>query len=332
MSKVSLKRRIMIKVLNSKHLKILFPLLEKVNFTLFHFNDRMHMTHPGDEDPDKIYYVIRPRSVQEGLLSSYYFVMDRIYYAKEKGYIPYVDFDTDSCQYHIAEPVHGTTNAWEYYFKQPEDLNADELKKKKNVLLSGWSYYNDKSYYSLPKDFNDPNYNLTLEICKKYGQLNEYIKQMAQDKYTELFSNEDVLGVFIRGTDYVALKPKGHPVQPNVDEVISKANEWINKYKIKNVFLVTEDYEYIKEFKTKLNIPFKCSDDDFVKSYNKGDYISSSVSGNLYERGLNYLVRLIILSKCQYFISSITNGSLYSYLIKEHSFKAEYWFELGLYE
>lgn len=328
-----IKRQLMMKVINNKYLHHVFPLLEKINFTLFHFDERMHMTHPGKEDPDKVYYVIRPRGEQEGLLSTYYFVMDRIYYTQKHGYIPYVDFDTDHCQYHIDEPVHGTTNAWEYFFEQPSHVTREELAHKKNVLLSGWSYHNDPNEFVLPKNFTDPSYPITKEVCEKYGQFNENIKKIANQKFKELFNDsENVLGVFIRGTDYVALKPKGHPIQPAVSDVIEKANEWIDQKHIKNVFLVTEDYSYVEKFQNDLHTQFKCSDNDFVKNYNQNDYVSSTFKGNAYERGLNYLIRLILLGKCTYLISSITNGSLYSYLIKEHPFKEEYWFNLGVYK
>lgn len=328
-----MKRQVMMKVINSKHLKFIFPFLEKVNFTLFHFDERMHMTHPGKEDPNQTYYVIRPRGAQEGLLSTYYFVMDRIYYAKTHGYIPYVDFDSDKCQYHMDKPINGITNAWEYFFKQPSNVTKEDLQKKKNVLLSGWSYHNDPHAFYLPKDFHDPHYDITKKVCQKYGAFNDDIQKLADEKYQELFGEaDDVLGIFIRGTDYVALKPKGHPIQPTVDMVIEKANEWIDQKHLKHVFLVTEDYSYVEAFTHSLHTSFKCSDNDFVKNYNANDYVSSAFSDNAYTRGLNYLIRLILLSKCQYLISSVTNGSLYSYLIKKQDYQDEYWFELGLYE
>ena len=333
MGVANIKRQVMMKVMKSKHLKFIFPFLEKVNFTIFHFNERMHMTHPGKEDPDHIYYVIRPRGVQEGLLSTYYFVMDRIYYAQTHGYIPYVDFDSNLCQYHIDTPVNGTTNAWEYFFKQPSDLTKEDLQRKKNVLLSGWTYHKNHNAFSLPKDFKDPHYDITEQVCQKYGQFNASIQKMADDKFHELFGDsQDVLGIFIRGTDYVALRPKGHPIQPSVEQVIAKANSWIDEKNLKNVFLVTEDYSYVEAFQKDLHTAFKVSDQDFVKNYKTNDYVSSAFQDNAYQRGLNYLIRLILLSKCQYLIASITNGSLYSQLINGHRFKKQYWFDLGLYE
>lgn len=324
-----IKRKLLLKISKSNSLKFLLPVLERINFLIFHFDERMHMTHPGKEDQDKIYYVIRPRSVQDGLLSSYFFVMDNIYYAQRNGYIAYVDFDSDSCQYHISNEVRGTTNAWEYFFEQPSKITKKELKKKKNVLLSGWSF--KKKIPELSKKYNSPGYKLTGKVCRKYGEVNSFVKKLAEERYENLFESKEVLGIFIRGTDYVSLRPKGHPVQPNVQDVISKANEVIKKYNIKNVFLVTEDYSYLSKFKEDLLVNFKCSDDDFVRNYDNKDYISENFNDNPYVRGLNYLIRLIVLSKCQYCVSSITNGSVYSFLIREDECKYKYIFDLGFY-
>lgn len=156
---------------------------------------------------------------------------------------------------------------------------------------------------------------------------------MADEKFYELFGDsQNVLGVFIRGTDYVALRPKGHPIQPSVEQAIAKANSWIDEKNLKNVFLVTEDYSYVEAFQRDLHTAFQVRDQDFVKKYNTNYCVSSSFQDNAYQRGLNYLIRLILLSKCQYLIASITNGSLYNYLSNGHRFKEQYWFDLGLYE
>lgn len=58
---------------------------------------------------------------------------------------------------------------------------------------------------------------------------------------------DKTLGLYLRGTDYIALKPSGHPIQPTVEQAIDVVNEYIAKYDIEKVFLVTEDAKIYKK-------------------------------------------------------------------------------------
>ena len=49
-------------------------------------------------------------------------------------------------------------------------------------------------------------------------------------------------------------------------------------------------------------------------------------------RGQRYLVKMILLSKCKYLISSITQGSKFSYALNGGKYLDEYIFNLGLYD
>ena len=43
--------------------------------------------------------------------------------------------------------------------------------------------------------------------------------------------SKNILGVLTRGTDYIARKPKQHPIPPNVSILINDVKEMDNKYK-----------------------------------------------------------------------------------------------------
>ena len=53
---------------------------------------------------------------------------------------------------------------------------------------------------------------------------------------------EECIGVYVRGTDYVKLKPPGEYVQPDVGQMIPVIEKFREKYN-KKIFLVTEDYD-----------------------------------------------------------------------------------------
>ena len=59
---------------------------------------------------------------------------------------------------------------------------------------------------------------------------------------------------------------------------------------------------------------------------------SNILEDNKKLRGQNYLVKMILLSKCKYLISSITQGSKFSYALNGGKYKDEYIFNLGLYD
>lgn len=71
---MSLKRRIYLSMVKMPCLQTVTKAGIVINQILFHWKERARMTHPGKEDPGTVYYVIRPRGPQEGLLSTYLFV------------------------------------------------------------------------------------------------------------------------------------------------------------------------------------------------------------------------------------------------------------------
>lgn len=73
------------------------------------------------------------------------------------------------------------------------------------------------------------------DICRKY-----LLKEEA------IIKNKKVLGVLVRGTDYVKIKPAGHPVQPNIDVMLSDVKEVFNEYDA--IYLATDEFAVVKKF------------------------------------------------------------------------------------
>lgn len=248
-----------------------------------------------------------------------------VYYAEKHGYVPYIDFETDRCQYHVERSIYGTGNAWEYYFEQPTAMDPEALRRKKNVLLSGWTLQKKRGEKErVPEKWMRA---FVHQVCP----LKPYIKDLAGIKYREMFAPGQTLGVFLRGTDYVRLEPKGHPRQPSVEQIMRKMDEFIEKYPIKKIYVVTEDGDIFEKIKGRYGDKVFASDDNFVKNYDGTDYIDHSFSDDPYMRGLNYLIRLVLLAECDYLISSLASGSQYTRLLRESKYKEMYLFDLGCY-
>lgn len=285
----------------------------------------------GNVNNDKMIYIVKPdyQDGVEGLLSLLYKQILYIDFAKRKGYIPYVDWKNYITQYYD-----GKNNVWEYFFKQPSNLTENEVYKSKNVYLSGWTFktVNPEGLFEA-EVFSDK------RIREKSSELLcEFIH--FSDEVLSIFNKEaaslnisECIGVYIRGTDYVKLKPSGEYVQPSVDQMKCKIREFENKYNAP-IFLVTEDGDIFDELKSEFgDIIRTVSFDTFIRNYEGKDVLSKSdvLEKDKKLRGQKYLAKMILLAKCKYFVGSMTQGSKFSYILNNGNYLDEYVFDLGLY-
>ncbi|MDO4556725.1 MAG: hypothetical protein Q4B70_16550, partial [Lachnospiraceae bacterium] len=86
-----------------------------------------------------------------------------------------------------------------------------------------------------------------------------------------------------------------------------------------------------EEFGEKIKL---VSFDTFVRGYTGQDVLSRSnvLNADKKKRGQDYLVKMVLLSKCKYLISSVTQGSKFSYILNGGAYSDEYIFNLGLYK
>lgn len=318
------------KYLRKHNIRFGYNVLVNLNMILFHQAEREKHLSYGKNNPEITFYVIRSSSHEEGLLSLFFSVLREIEYASAKGWIPIIDMKNYTNQY--STDTEGIpSNIWEYYFTQPTDYSLEEVYKSKNIVLSGWT--NKKKESAL---FNFKYNDLINQERFKFMQKNcirlSKYTLLELEKYSPLLQEKKTLGLFFRGTDYRAFHPQGHPVQPELEVVIKKVTQFLEKYEIDSIFLVTEDGEIAKTMKERFK-KYSIIDIEqgYIKTYDGKDYLHKYLNENTYERGMNYLIKMLLLSQCTYFIGGITNGSLFSLLVNENSYQDKYIFELGMY-
>ena len=130
----------------------------------------------------------------------------------------------------------------------------------------------------------------------------------------KLFGNsKNILGIKLRGTDYISIKPKWHAIPPTVERVISDVKKMDLKYNYDWIFIATEDEimkeKFINHFKNKA----KYLNPNFKLHYNyseKRQFISlhKDIVGNL-DYVKNYLMNIIILSKCTDIVMARGSGA-----------------------
>lgn len=312
--------------------RILGYRLKYIFFFLFKRGRLQKKVSYGESNPDKTIYIIKPDSEDcvEGLLSLLARTTLYIRYAVQKRYIPFIDWKNYKTQY-----FNEIDNAWEFFFEQPSKLTIEEVYRSKNVYLSGWTIkdINPNAVYGRAQFFDRKLNEECHALLTDFLEFSDEVKDLV-DTESQRLGIENCLGVYIRGTDYVEMKPSGEYVQPTVVQVTEKIDEFLKKYGGIGIYLVTEDghiYDQLKEnYKEQiLLVSFDC----FIYKYNGGTFLSKSnvLDNNKKKRGINYLVKMILLSRCKYLISSITMGSMFSYGLNGNKYEDEYIFDLGLY-
>ena len=259
-----------------------------------------------------------------GLFAIIIIALNFLYYKKRKELIY---FQFDSLMYS------NTSNIWEKFFVQPFNEYQDIIKKKlynkdykveyfanyhKNFPLN-WVGKNIKFFYqkelinNFRKIFNN-NIKFNNKIINK--------AKIFEQKYLK----DKTLSIHLRGTD------KFHPIYghhknlrneqnfSNIEKIIKLK---MNRYKIKKIFLASDDKEYIKLVKNEFQ----------KKMIKMNSTIFSDKDGvhrdNIYQNedfktklGEEAILDSILMSKCSYSLLSQSNLSLVSILLrKDYKYK-----------
>lgn len=269
-----------------------------------------------------------------GLFSFYKLSIGCIHKYLIEGYIPIIDLKSN------PNIINGfdikKDNPWEIFFEQPFGYNLNEVlnnAKKIKKIKNAWEYchiYPDQRELPLEESKRYFWHN----IAKKFSPIKREIIDLSDRIMNVLFKkSRNILGVLARGTDYVAMKPKGHPIQPKIYDIIKDVKYMDDKYNYDYIFFSSEDINYrnifeenfpkkIRQIKTKTNINYDYKQKQYL-GFNK------NVKGNI-EFNKIYLLSIIILSKCLDLIATRCNGTLGA-LILTTGFRNTKIYQLGLY-
>ena len=145
--------------------------------------------------------------------------------------------------------------------------------------------------------------------------------------------SKNILGVKMRGTDYIAWKPKGHSIPPKIGQVIKDTNMMDHKYNYDFIFFATEDELLKKKFVPYFKKKIKLLNPNIKINYNykKKDFINlnKNINGNL-EYIKNYVLNTIILSKCLDIIAPRCSGTAGIFILTK-GFRNKIIYNLGEY-
>ena len=283
-------------------------------------------------------------------------------YCERHGYQLVVDLKT-YFNMNLSPDKVGKENSWEYYYEQPfpDAPPLDDVLKGSRFMLSPSSRkflldrdqrIQNSRFSKFPlrlkqTDFIDSSvpcclkrhdiYLRCCEACKKFIRFNKRTKEYTDQEYEELLNGKRVIGVSIRGTDYSVKRTYGHPIQPEINDVIEKVNEYISLYGYDYIYLSCEEYAAVERFRSVFpgmviinnrkffdNIDFKTSKTG-VWAY------GFDRENDAYLRGLEYLSSINLLSKCDALVGGINTGSQMAYIMNYDRYEHVYFYNLGRY-
>ena len=270
-----------------------------------------------------------------GLFTIFNSFLDCINTYINKGYIPILDLKSYPNIFNGFNVTSLNKNPWEYYFEQPFGLSLETITKKAQNII--YSKYNNKicRIYGRKNIFyNKATLDFWHNIAMKYIPIkNDIINEsnLIIKKYFR--ESKNILGILMRGTDYIAKRPKNHPIQPKPEKVINDVIKAFKRNHYDFIFLTTEDHlilqKFINIFGNKLkylenqNINYNYTEKKFL-GYNK------NILGNLNYQKI-YLINIIILSKCIDIICSKAGGT-FGAIVLSKGFRYIKLYNLGRYK
>jgi len=298
----------------------------------------------GSKNPNAIFYVIRRNPPGAGLMSNYLYVLGHIKIAIKRSMIPIVDMVNYRTLYNENESICGTMNPWEYYFEQPNQLHTlDDVYQSKNVVLSSLEFPHHEVGYTINECRNKYIIKDYYSYIFKYIKLNKNTEQYINDFSTKNnFSAGGVLGVSVRGTDYVRLRPAGHPVQPDVETIIETARKLMEKWSFTRIYLSSEEEAVLELFRRafpnqiiaidRMRVPIDYEPQ--VAKYMPGECNEDVKFKRIFDKyntGLEYLAEMVLLTKCDFLLCAMTSGNAAAIFMNGGEYLGKEIFDLGVY-
>ena len=285
-------------------------------------------------DPTKpTYYIIRQHYDSTGLFARYKIFAGHIRYALTRGWLPVVDMQNYANPYLPPEKL-GKENSWEYYFEQPLRIGVEQAYSGDNIILSAFEVL-PSLYESMALLENKNNLLTEWRMLIKFGLLKvkpALIQEIIAVRKKLFAPNDRVLGVHLRGTDYVVNRPAWHPIPPPMEFAVSTIIAKFQEWKCNKIFLATEDKGIVQTFKNIFKNLCVTLDREYV-NYDIGKVVGTmriDRENDNFLQGKEYLTEMVLLSTCNSFIAARCSGTVGVMMLAD-KFEHTYFFNLGRY-
>ena len=246
-------------------------------------------------------------------------MMGNIIYSLYKGYVPIFD------------------NTWNKYFEQP-------IKYSDDYEMHEYPFLESLIQPQIVDIFDEDMKTVWTTLYNRFIRLSEYhCKDYIENEISSILSREKTLGVLVRGTDYLILKPQGHPIQPTIEVIINDVKKLVTEKKYTKIYLATDEKAVVEVFENEfqgmiLTNKRKYYDDIYQKreSKNVSDILITNYhfqrQNDDFLKGLEYLSSLMILSNCNAMIGGACGGTSFAYYMNNNQYEYCMIYNLGVYE
>jgi len=232
--------------------------------------------------------------------------VSHIVYELSQGYLPVID-DT----YHV----------WDQFFEQP--VLPDEVARLDRSLLPV-SDVEETLYTPQQIPFCKPNRVVAAKLLRDFCRLLPEPAAYINDEIHNLLDGHRVLAVVRRGTDYIGT---GMSTQPKIEDMISEARQWMERYHYDRLYLATEDERIYDQFNTafpgrilvnKRSYYDKAMQEQNVSAIGR---VHFDRENDDYLKGLEYLSSLYILSECQALLAGYCGATQMALLLNDDRYE-----------
>lgn len=246
-----------------------------------------------------------------------------------EGSIPIIDLQSFSNKYNKGNL--SLNNPWELFFYQINNYTLQEVKKfakkiKYEKCIPNLDRPDERYLY-----YQNDSIIFWRNLAKKNMPVKKELINEAENIMKKLFGNSrNILGVKLRGTDYVKGRPHEHAIPPKVKQVINDVKDMDRQYNYDFIFLVTEDEDYKKQFLPQFGEKLKLFNPVILKEeIKKIEDLNEQIKA-YFDFIKNYVLNIIILSKCLDLIAARCGGTMGTFIITE-GFRYTKIYNLGEY-
>lgn len=264
-----------------------------------------------------------------GFFSNFFVSLNLAMDCEKDNLIPYIVLDNTIFTKYSDYKY--DTNSWNWWFDQDiPDLN-DEIVKLNYVNDRNFIYFPPPFYYNVvdpsevfSKKWNRIEHEKSREYFNKYFKIKKHILKQTDDFYQKYLDGKINLGVMVRGLEFNVMHPQYG--NQSVYDYIKSIRDILNKHpEIDNVFLVTEDDDYVGLIKKEFDNVFEM--DVFRRTTQSIEYCKHHWEWPYqYKLRLNHtkilgdecLSQALLLGKCDYLLCKENGTSAGALFFKEN--------------
>lgn len=310
-----------------------FQQLNKKNFLSYAQNNNIYLNE-NINIQNYSFGLIAQKCTYCGLLSIYTKNLKCALSSIKNGIIPIIDLTSTPNIFNKFNKTSLKKNPWEIYFNQPYGFSLNEVKSKsKNIVPIECRHFYHRDFDQIYT--NSFFRKFWSNLSQKYYPVKNEIIMKAEHIKSKLFQySNNILGVLMRGTDFISAKPKNHYIPPTCEIVFKDIINMDQKNKYDYIFIATEDNNIRKKFinRFKNKIKYYTYRKEIKYDYKKKHLLASNPNVNSNFEFLKiYLINIIILSKCLDLLSAKTNGAIAIFLFSK-GFRFSKVYDLGSYK